>query len=314
MDLSIIIVNWNSTEYLRKCLASLFGVTSGFSIEVVVIDNASSDTTCEEMISEHFPDVTFRRCSKNLGFAGGCNLGAEMSSGRILLFLNPDTEIRDDAISRLLRHLTVEPLVGAVGARLLNSDGSLQTSCIQACPTLWNQVLDAEFLRRRFPRSRLWGMAPLFSKVAQPVSVDAISGACFMVKREVFEAAGRFGPQYFMYVEDLDLSERIRDAGYEIHYMPDCCVVHHGGRSSSQQGSYFANLQQQESLLRYFRVTRGAWYSRCYRAALAAVAGIRVALLVLCYPLRWIGLQKRSPETSLIKWSSVFRWSLGLHA
>jgi N-acetylglucosaminyl-diphospho-decaprenol L-rhamnosyltransferase len=314
MTLSIIIVNWNSTDYLRRCLASIYRETKGISIEVVVVDNASRDDSCAELIRGEFQSAILQCNSKNMGFARASNRGYELSSGEILLFLNPDTEIRGDVFTHMVKELKVAPCTGAVGSRLLNSDGSLQTSCVQSYPTILNQLLDSEFLRNRFPTSRLWGMQPLFACTANPARVDVVSGACLMVKREVFAQVGQFDDSYFMYVEDVDLCRRITGAGYTIHYMNDCEVIHHGGKSSAVQGRHFANLRQQQAILQFFAATRGRWYSLLYRVGVAFAAAIRLIIIVGLLPLR-IGAHTAAKwKFTLHKWCCIFRWAIGLEA
>ena len=314
MNLSIIIVNWNSTDYLRHCLASIYRETKGIGIEVVVVDNASCDDSCAELIRGEFPSVVLHCSSKNLGFAQGSNLGYELSFGEILLFLNPDTEIQSDVFTRMVKELESTSCTGAVGSRLLNSDGSLQTSCIQSYPTILNQLLDSDFLRNKFPTSRLWGMQPLFAHAANPARVDVISGACLMVKREVFVQVGKFDDSYFMYVEDVDLCRRITGAGYTIHYMNDCEVIHHGGKSSAVQGRHFANLRQQQAILQFFAATQGRWYSFLYRVGVAFAAAIRLMIIVSLLPFRIVAHTATNWKFSFQKWSCIFRWAIGLEA
>jgi N-acetylglucosaminyl-diphospho-decaprenol L-rhamnosyltransferase len=313
MDLSVIIVNWNSADYLRACLSSLYRETRGISFEVVVVDNASYDG-CEKIIREAFPSARLVESAENLGFARANNLACRYSSGEILLFLNPDTELVGNPLPQLVTHLGTHPSVGAVGVRLLNTDGSVQTSCVQAFPTIWNQLLDFDLLRRWFPTWDLWGTRSLFCLDHQPAEVDAISGACFMVKRSVFEEAGLFGEQYFMYADDLDLSYRIKKAGYSIHCLNHCQVIHHGGKSSAKQGNCFSDVLQRESLGRFFRTTRGRMYSWGYRAATAVIALIRLALVICLMPFRGLGLQGKPAACVLRKWSAILRWAVGFAA
>lgn len=155
-DLSIIIINWNSVGFLRKCLASVYANTKKTSFEVIVVDNASGDG-CGDMVRAEFPEVHFVQSATNLGFAGANNLGVQYSSGKCLLFLNPDTELAGPAIDRMMEFLQSHAEAGIVGARLLNSDLSIQTSCIQNFPTVLNRVIDADLLRRLFPRLAFWG-------------------------------------------------------------------------------------------------------------------------------------------------------------
>src|ERR1035437_5865526 len=147
MQLSVIIVNWNSVGYLKGCLSSLYAETSGLEFEVVVVDNASYDG-CGELLEREFPRVKFIQSAENRGFAAANNLGVAYSSGRGLLFLNPDTHVRGHALATMLPVFHVEPRAGIVGCRLLNGDLTVQASCVQAFPPVWNEFLDAEYLRK----------------------------------------------------------------------------------------------------------------------------------------------------------------------
>src|SRR5262249_19071171 len=155
--------------------------------EVIVVDNASYDGA-QAMIAESFPDVKFVQLEKNLGFARANNVAYGLSQGQVLLFLNPDTEVIGRSVEILYEHLQNLPAAGAAGCKLLNTDGSVQTSCIQRMPTILNQLLDSNFLRRMLPRSRLWGAEALHNGTETAQRVDMVSGACLMVKKEAFEA------------------------------------------------------------------------------------------------------------------------------
>src|SRR6185312_9935428 len=150
VELSIIIVNWRSAAFLRKCLATIYETTHAIDFETVVVDNASFDGAAE-MLAAEFPQVRFVQSEKNLGFAGANNLGFRNSVGENLLLLNPDTEIIGSAIPAMLSLLRFTPDAGIIGCKLLNSDGTIQTSCVQRFPSILNQALDADYLRLKFP-------------------------------------------------------------------------------------------------------------------------------------------------------------------
>jgi hypothetical protein len=265
MDLSIIIINWNSVEYLRKCLSSVYSQNMSINYEIIVVDNASYDGSFE-MVSNEFPSVKFIQSKENIGFGRANNIGATYVEGDVLLFLNPDTEIQSGAISHLYSQLLTLLNPGVVGCRLINSNGSLQKSCVQSLPTIINQVLDAEILRRLFPRSRLWGIAAFYD--GNPVTeVEALSGACMMIRREVFHTIGGFSPDYFMYGEDLDLCFKSRKAGYLNYYVDKAIVVHHGGGSSKKAPSGLSIVRMRKSVKLLLRKSHGAFYSECYRSA-----------------------------------------------
>jgi hypothetical protein len=296
MMLSIIIVNWKSKDFLQTCLTSVYAQTRGVAFEVIVIDSGSFDG-CAEMLRERFPQVRFIQSADNLGFAKANNLATRSARGDVLLFLNPDTELPGPAIQTLLAALESLPDAGAVGAKLLNTDGTIQTSCIQSFPTILNQVLDAEVLRRRFPRSRLWGMAALFATNERPQPVEAVSGACVLVRRAAFEEVGGFSEEYFMYGEDLDLSHKLRAAGLVNYFVPAAGLVHHGGSSTAQAPSDFSVVMMRESVWRFLRKTRGRSYAAGYRLALGMAACVRLVLLV--------------GRPAARKWRAILKWSLG---
>ena len=309
MELSIIIVNWNSKEYLRKCVGSILAETRGLKFEIIVIDSASFDG-CAKMLHSEYPQVRFIQSRENLGFAQSNNLAFRSATGESVLFLNPDTEIVGPAINVLYSTLKLLPDAGLVGGRLLNSDGTVQTSCVQAFPTVLNQLLNAESLRRRFPRSRLWGMAPLFDADTKPKVVEVISGACVMLPRLLLQKIGVFSKDYFMYSEDIDLSYKVSQAGYKRYYVPGATVVHHGGGSSHTVGDPCLNVMMRESAWRYFTKTRGKSYGWFFRGSILASALVRLALLALLFPLLKPCRHRETWKASIQKWKAILLWSL----
>lgn len=192
-----------------------------------------------------FPNVIAIASEKNLEFARANNLGVQHSSGEYLLFLNPDTRVLGPAIPNMLETLKAMGGAGIMGCKLLNSDGSVQTSCIQRFPTIMNQILELEFLRVRWPKWKFWGIAPLFSDSAQVSEVEVVSGACLMIDRELFERIGGFSEQYFVYAEDVDLCYRIRKSDGKAYYTVNGTVVHHGGGTSrSRRGNAWVAVMQ----------------------------------------------------------------------
>ena len=311
LDLSIIIVNWNSVAFLKQCLQSVYAEQRAFTFEIVVIDNASFDGSASMLASE-FPLVRFLQGRENVGFARANNAASEACSGRHYLFLNPDTEVIGNALERMLSFIDVTPGAGAVGCTLLNTDGSLQTSCIQAYPTILNQLFDAEVLRRMFPKAGWWGMRALFEKRAEPAEVEVISGACLLVSRVAFEAAGRFTPDYFMYCEDVDLCFKLNGAGLRNYYLGDARVTHHGGQSTSTKGeSQFANVMMRESIALFLRRYRGAFHAGVYRTTVGCAAIARLLLIWTGVVLSGRAWRRDAPPSGLRKWSTLLRWALG---
>jgi len=310
-ELSIIIINWNSVDYLRKCLKSIFLNTHDIEFEIIVLDNASYDG-CGEVITSEFPDVHFVQSMQNLGFARGNNFAASFARSNVLLFLNPDTEINGPAIKSLYHSYISISDAGAMGARLLNSDGSLQTSCVQAFPSISNQFFDADLVRKLFPKARLWGMAPLFCEVCTPVEVEAISGACLMTGREVFQKVGGFSEEYFMYYEDIDYCLKVGRAGWKNYFVPTAAVTHHGGKSSGGDYSRFSTVMMAESGWRFLRKQRGLAYANMFRACLAISAASRFLLLALACAFTSSGPLNLQARAALRKWTYILSWCLRL--
>ena len=304
MDLSIVIVNWNSCEYLKRCLASIVTWVQLPRYDVVVIDSGSFDGS-DRMVRELFPNVRFIQGQQNVGFARANNLAFAQTTGDCVLFLNPDAELTGPAIDVLYSCLALRPDAGAIGGQLLNGDGTLQSSCIQAIPTIANQTLDSEWLRKRWPHSRLWGAAVLYEQPACIREVEAVSGACLMVRRQAFEEVGCFSESYFMYVEDVDLSYSLRQTGHKNYYVPDATVIHHGGSSSDKAVGAFAAVMMREAMWRFFRRTRGRGYALGYRLAMLASAFCRLGILSV------VAITgQRSAIASSRKWLAILLWAI----
>lgn len=309
LDLSIIIVNWHSARFVLHCIESIRRHQTRLAFEIIVVDNASHDG-CERALSEHGEQVIYIQSEKNLGFAKANNLAFAASRGTSLLFLNPDTEILGSAIERLHDTLHQMPAAGAVGPKLLNRDGSLQTSCIQSFPSILNQVLNCEFLRRRTPLSRLWGMAPLYTATQDAAEVEVISGACLMLKRDVFQRVGRFSEDYFMYGEDADLCLKMRKMDLKSYYVPAASVVHYGGSSSGEATSGFSAMMTRESIWRFLRKWHGERYGECYRWTVLFAALFRLGLLGVVVPIQIVRARRQAGISSFCKWWSVLVWSV----
>jgi GT2 family glycosyltransferase len=307
-DLSIIIVNWNSVNYLRECLASIYANCEGLRYEVIVVDNASPQRDIDQLAAE-FRAMILVKSAANLGFAGANNLGFRHSSGKHLLFLNPDTQILGRAIQTILSHAKELPRAGIVGCKLLNTDGSTQTSCIQRFPTILNQALDVEFLQLRWPQVRLWGIAPLFADKPAAAKVEVVSGACMMVGREVFQRVGGFSEDYFMYAEDLDLCYKVMKGNFDNYYIGDAEVIHHGGKSSGQREvNQWATQMKFRSILHFCKKTRGPVYAGLFRLSLAVTAFCRLVLIAVVFPF----VKAATLKSVFSKWRAVLRIALGL--
>lgn len=314
MDLSIIFVNWNSADYLCESIESIRSLTREVSFEIIVVDNASPRRDVDS-VKERFPEIVLIKTDKNLGFAGANNLGYKQSSGRYVLFLNPDTRLVTPAIDIVMRHIEALPDAGIVGCKLLNSDLSVQVCSIQKFPTIVNQVLCVEGLQLLWPGCPLWQLKPLLSKTPVLAKVEVIPGACMFFRREVFSKVGMFSEDYFMYAEDIDLNYKVKRAGYQNYFVGEAAIIHYGGGSSARQSySQWNTVMKQKAMLRYYRKTRGFAYAVIYRLAMCCVALTRLAFLALAYPLGNLVWKRQSIKGALGKWMAVLEWAAGVHA
>jgi GT2 family glycosyltransferase len=264
------------------------------------------------MVREAFPRVLFVQSEQNIGFARANNLGVNHSTGCMLAFLNPDTEVERGALDELYRASHSLARRGIVGCRLLNTDRTLQRSCVMPSPTIANQVLDSDFLQVTFPRCPVWLSALTYDGTTSPSIVDAVSGACMLVSRDVLHGLGGFSTDYFMYAEDLDLCCKAMNAGLQNYYVPTAQIVHHGGGSSRHSRSSFSNVMMRESLLRLMKKIQGPIYARLYRASMGVSAICRLAMLALLSPLLLVMHRLIQLRAAFGKWLAILRWSIGL--
>jgi len=229
--ISVIIVNYNVKDYLLNCITSIQHSEIDSDIEIIVVDNNSFDGSIE-MLESKFSHITVIKNSLNLGFAKGVNQGFEKSSGKYILILNPDTIIQEDTLTLLSTYMDSFPKVGMCGPKILNADGTLQLSCKRSFPTPWVALPKILGLSKLFPRNRWMGRYNLtYLDSDQIQRVEAISGSCMFIRREVFEDIGLFDDRFFMFGEDLDFCFRTLQSGREIHYVPLTQIVHYKGES-----------------------------------------------------------------------------------
>lgn len=244
-DVSVIVVTWNARDHIDSCLdAVLGGGGAGVDLEVIVVDNASTDDTVTH-VQQRFPGVRVVETGRNGGMAAGNNAGMAAATGRAFLLLNSDAFLHDGALRTLLDRLVDEPpdQVAAVAPRLQNVDGSPQRS-IRGFPTPWRYATEFFFLRRLAPDSR---MLNAFYGGGfddhRPGRVDWVTGACLLVPREAVDAVGLMDEAYFMYGEEVDWLHRMRVAGRHVMWEPGAVATHVGGGSA--KSSWGALYQRQ---------------------------------------------------------------------
>jgi len=249
MDLSIVIVNWNTRDILRDCLLSVYDQTSEIEYEVIVIDNASIDDSVS-MVRAEFPQVYLIENSENRGFAAANNQGMEIAKGQYVLLLNSDTIILDNAISKTLEFAKDRPNAAVVGCRVLNADKSLQPTCFMF-PSLLNLALASIYLYKIFRKNRFFGRELMTWWNRDDIrEVDVVDGCFMLVRREAYEQVGGTDEQFFMYSEETDWCYRFKQAGWKNIFAPIAEIVHLGGQSSRQVAGKMA-LQLRGSVLQF---------------------------------------------------------------
>lgn len=264
MDLSIVIVSWNAKRFLKECLESL--VSNSVKIEIIVVDNCSSDGS-PEMVESSFPGIKLIRNDWNLGFARANNQGIRASKGRYIALVNSDVKFVEDCFSTLVRYMDEHSDVGVVGPRMLEPDMTVQPSC-RRFPSLWNNFCEAARLHRIFPQSRLFSAQHMrFFPHDTTRDVDVLAGCFWLVRRETFEAVGLLDEEFFIYSEDVDWCKRCWKAGWRVVFFAGTQAIHYRAGSSANDPVRFA-LEQQKSVLRYWRKHHGRLASLAIRVIL----------------------------------------------
>ncbi len=227
IDVSVIILNYNTVELTRLCLQTLIASKLlDYSMEIIVCDNASTDGT-DRMVKREFPSVRFIQNGKNIGFAAGNNPGIKSAKGRYILLLNSDTEVSDHTIYEMVKFMDTHADAGAATCKLLLTNGQIDPACHRGFPTPWVAFTYISKLEYLFPKSRLFGEYHQGYKDLSTVhTVDCVSGAFIIVRQEVIRQVGLLDEDYFMYAEDIDWCLRIRNAGWNIWYVPTVTILH----------------------------------------------------------------------------------------
>jgi GT2 family glycosyltransferase len=226
-DMSIVLVCWNNKDYLEPCLDSLYDSQLRSSFDVVVVDNGSTDGS-QEMLHDRFPDVQIVQNDHNVGLGKASNQGIEVTSGRYVLLLNNDTLIDGASLDAMVDFLDKHPNTGAVGGRLLNSDGSFQAGYADF------STLSEEFLIATRLGELMRPGYPSHADDDQIKEVGWMSSACLLVRRSALDNVGMLDEEYFIYGDEADIQYRLQKAGWKVYYLPQANTIHFGGRSMNR--------------------------------------------------------------------------------
>jgi N-acetylglucosaminyl-diphospho-decaprenol L-rhamnosyltransferase len=305
IDLSIIIISYNTCNLLDECLASTHAKPCRLALEVIVVDNASSDGS-PDMVTSKWPLVTLIRNSANQGFAKANNQALRTCRGRLALLLNSDTQVRGDALEAMVTFLDSHPQVGILGPQLLNPDGTLQPSG-NRMPSMFNQIWWS------LPFHRIFGAESWRSRYLdhhrnynQLIEVDEVSGAALLVRRAVWESIGLLDEEYFFYFEDIDFCTRAKKAGWRVIYLPEAKIMHYWGMSSKKAGLTF-HPRSISGQFHYMRKIHGRSAELTLRLVTAIKAFLKLLLLLPVYAARSED-RKQMARTNM----EIFLLSIGL--
>lgn len=255
MDVSVIIINWNTKEILRDCLTSVYEQAGDVDYEVIVVDNASTDGSVE-MVKNDFEQAVLIENAENRGFATANNQGIAIAKGRYVLLLNSDTVVLDGAIARTVDFADAHPRAGVTGCRVLNPDRTLQSTCFMF-PSVLNMFLSSTYLYKLFPRSRFFGRERMtWWDRNDTREVDVVTGCFMLVRREAIDQVGPMDERFFMYAEETDWCYRFKKSGWQIMFTPAAEIVHLGGQSTAKRPVAMI-IQLRLSILKFVRKHSG---------------------------------------------------------
>ncbi|HVG42448.1 MAG TPA: glycosyltransferase [Chitinophagaceae bacterium] len=289
MDLSVIIVNYNVRYFMEQCLHSVCRASSGMQVQVIVVDNNSTDGSIE-YLRPKFKSVQFVCNKENAGFAKACNQGVAQATGSFILFLNPDTLLAEDTFKTCIDFFTNQPLAGALGVRMIDGSGQFLKESKRSFPSPFTSLYKLFGLAKLFPKS------PLFSRYHlghlsnnENHEVDVLAGAFMMIRKEVLDKIGGFDETFFMYGEDVDLSYRIQKEGYKNYYIADTDIIHFKGESTKRGSlNYVRMFYKAMSLFvkKHYGGSRAALFNFFIQTAIF----LRAMLSAISKFIRWIGL------------------------
>ena len=291
---SVVIVSWNARDYLVQCLNSLSPETCRCPLEILVVDNASTDGS-PECVERQFPQVRLIRNAANLGFARANNIGIAQSRGKYLALINSDVKVLPDCITRLVDYCEQHPEVGMAGPRVTGGDGKLQRSC-RGFPGVWNMLCRALALDSIFPKSK-WFTGYSLRHWAQDDlrPVDILAGCFWLIRREALARVGLLDESFFMYGEDMDWCRRFWENGWQVMFVPAAEAIHYGGGSSANAPVRFY-IERQRADLQYWR----KHHSRPAVAVYFFLSCLHLLLRTAGYALAWL-FARRPREVCVYK-------------
>lgn len=285
MDISIIVVNYNTKEMLLNCLRSIYENVAGFSYQLIVVDNGSQDGSAQA-VRDRYPAARLIALSRNLGFARANNLAISEAEGDYLGFVNSDAILERGALKALIDFMETVPQAGLACGQLLNSDGSRQNS-FSNYPSLASELLNKSMLKLLFP-ARYPSKRQDYS---EPRPVEAVIGAFFVARKQAVDEVGVMDEEYFLFLEETDWSLRMARAGWGVYYLPQARAYHLQG-GSLRQDPLAGRVEFYRARYTYFRKHQGIWSARLLKLGLMVRLSLNCCLLVIA-SLATLGVYRR---------------------
>ena len=282
MDVSVIIVNYNTKSLTVDCIRSVYASETHYSYEVIVVDNASSDGSVEE-IRNSLPDVRIIDNKENVGFGRANNQAAEVAAGRYLYILNSDTKIEKDVIETVVMYGDTHGKAGVIGTRSVFPNGETQINFYRS-PTFISEFV---FFAFRIIKSGKWFLFSLNKykhySLNEPFDVDVISGCSMFVKRAVYDEIGLFNENFFMYYEDAEFCYRVNKTELKCIYLPTVLIKHfHLGSAKEERKQFKPLIDSFDSACIYFTCVKNRWYAYLFRASNLITWSIELLLMRIC--------------------------------
>jgi GT2 family glycosyltransferase len=286
VKLSIVIPTYNAHEWIQGCIDSIALHHPSSDYEIIVVDDKSTDDTIA-IVRQQFPTVRLFANDTNVGFGRTVNVGLKAAGGEYVLVLNNDTWMHERALDAMIAFLDTHADTGIVGPKVLSGDGSLQQQCRRRIPTPTAALLYFTGIARLFPKNpNVAGYLMTAADESQTTDVDAVSGACLMVRRQVIDAIHGFDPDYYLYGEDMDFCWRAKLAGWKVVYHPNAVITHFGGQGGTGKKKLYATIEWHRAMWIFYRKHRAPQVAFPERALVYSGIALKTALAVAINALR----------------------------
>jgi GT2 family glycosyltransferase len=299
LDLSVIIINWNTRELLRDCIRSIYNQSIKIAYEIIVVDNGSIDGTIA-MLSTEFPNVRVIANERNKGFAKANNQALRTAVGKYFLLLNSDTKVLPDALDAAVAYMRNRPEVGALAFKILNQDGTVQHPCYTGNPNLFSEFVDLFYLNKFLPGIDRFGRYR--PACAEPCEVAHATGACLLLRKSVLDQIGHLDEAMVFSYEDADICRRIRARSWKVIYQPQAAILHYGNRSAELLSDRALNMIMQSKYHYFYK-----YYGPLGVLALGVITILGALLRMIVAGI--IAVLKRESRTKvLIHYLNVLKW------